>query len=287
LVKNSDILCFYHANCVDGAAAAAVIRRKYPESVCVPMSHGDPITTPVKDKTVFIVDFSFAESTLRNLKQDAKEVLWYDHHKTSLPTHQSLGWGVIDLGESGATLTWKQEYPDRPVPRILQYVKDKDIWEWKLPHSRAINTALREREDIHDPAGVTWQTLIDRMTDDDFQKMVEVGEWALKSQRLRILDGAKKGFEINFHGHRAFAVNWSLESSEMGEYIYQDLGYEVAVIFNYTGQNWNFSLRSDEVDVSPLAAKYGGGGHPGASGFRTDSIEWLFKLKTKGPVSSP
>jgi oligoribonuclease NrnB/cAMP/cGMP phosphodiesterase (DHH superfamily) len=244
------------------------------------MSYGDPITIPVKGKTVFILDFSFDETTLKKLKQEAKEVFWYDHHKTSFPVHQSLGWGVIDLGESGATLTWKQEYPDRSVPRILQYVKDKDIWEWKLPHSRAINMALREREDIHNPAGPTWKTLIDRLSDEDFQKMVEVGEWALKSQRLRILDGAKKGFELDFHGHRAFAVNWSLESSEMGEYIYKELDYEVAVIFNYTGQNWSFSLRSDRIDVSPLAAKYGGGGHPGASGFRTDSIEWLFELKT-------
>jgi oligoribonuclease NrnB/cAMP/cGMP phosphodiesterase (DHH superfamily) len=273
------ILCFYHANCTDGAASAAIIKRKYSEASCIPMNHGDSITISVKNKIVYIVDFSFDEPTLRKLKKEAKEVRWYDHHKTSLPAHQSLKWGIIDLSESGASLTWKQEHPDDDPPRIIQYVKDKDLWQWKLPDSRAINMWLQEREDIHDPTGATWKKLLNHLNDQDFQRMIEWGEQAIRSQRVRILNGVKKGFEVNFHGHRAFAVNWSSESSEMGEYIYKELGYEVAIIFNYTGEAWNFSLRSDQVDVSQLATKYGGGGHPGASGFRTDSIEWLLKLK--------
>jgi len=243
------------------------------------MTHGDPIEHSVRGKKVFIVDFSFDADTLKKLKDEAKEVHWYDHHKTSIPIHEALGWGVIDLSESGASLTWKREYPGKELPRILAYVRDKDIWEWKLPKSREINMALREREDIHDPKGSTWQTLLDHLTEEDFQQMTEIGARALRSQRLRMLEGAQKAFEVDFHGHKALAVNWSLESSEMGEYIYKELGYEIAIIFNYTGQNWSFSLRSDRLDTSHLAKTYGGGGHPGASGFRTDDIEWLMKLK--------
>jgi oligoribonuclease NrnB/cAMP/cGMP phosphodiesterase (DHH superfamily) len=279
--KNHDIICFYHGNCVDGAAAAAVIKLKYPDAACYPMQHGEPIAVEVKGKKLFIVDFSFDEQTLRRLKKDAKEVYWYHHHKTVLPTYQSLQWGVIDLAESGATLTWKQEYPERPVPKILAYVKDKDIWEWKLPHSRAVNTALREREDIHDPGGASWKKFLEGLNDEEFRRLIDIGDAALSGQRLRIMNGARFGFEVDFHGRSSLAVNWSLESSEMGEYIYKDLGYEVAIIFFYTGKHWNFSLRSDRIDVSVLAAQHGGGGHAGAAGFRKESIDWLFSLKKK------
>ncbi|MFO1519491.1 MAG: DHHA1 domain-containing protein [bacterium] len=277
-MKNG-IICFYHGNCVDGAAAAAVIKHKYPEAHCYPLQHGDPIPVSVNGKTLFIVDFSFDEDTLKKLKEEAKEVFWYDHHKTVLPVYESLKWGVIDLNESGATLTWKEEFPGTPTPEILKYVKDKDIWEWKLPHSREINMALREREDIHDPAGETWKKMIAGLSESEFKRLVDLGDAVIKSQQLRIKNGARFGFEVDFHGHRTLAVNWSLESSEMGEHIYKDLDYEIALIFHYTGKHWNFSLRSNKVDVSRLASQHGGGGHAGAAGFRSDSIEWLIQLK--------
>ncbi|MCE9624916.1 MAG: hypothetical protein K8R69_05605 [Deltaproteobacteria bacterium] len=273
------VLCFYHGYCTDGAAAAAVIRSKYPDAECVPMTHGEPIEADPRGKKVFIVDFSFPPEILEKLKSQAAEVLWYDHHKTALPIRDQLGWGVLDLSESGASLTWKQEYPDEALPKILAYVKDKDLWEWKLPDSRAVSMDLRNTVGVLDPKSETWKQLIDHLNEADFKKIVERGEYALLSQRLNILSGVRNGFELDFHGHHAFAVNWSLEASDIGEYIYREMGYAVAVLFYYTGKTWSFSLRSPSVDVSELAQKYGGGGHPGAAGFRQDSIDWLLKLK--------
>ncbi len=276
-----DILCFYHANCTDGAAAAAVIHRKYPHAHLIPMNHGDPITVDLKNKKIFVVDFSFPLEVFQKMESEAKKVFWYDHHKTAIPTQQALGWGEMDLGESGASLTWKMEYPDKEIPQIISYVKDKDIWEWKLPYSREISAAIRDYEDLLNPKSQIWNDFIDHWSKEKFEKLVVEGEFAMRSQKVRIKEGARKGFELDFHSYKTLAVNWSSESSEMGEYIYKDLNYEIALIFYYTGHIWNFSLRSNRVDVSELAKKYGGGGHPGASGFRTDSIEWLLKLRKK------
>ncbi len=276
---SDEIICLYHGQCTDGSAAAAIIQYKYPDAQCFPMQHGDPIPASVKNKILFIVDFSFDLETLKRLKSEAKEVYWYDHHKTALPTHQALGWGVLDLSESGASLTWKQEFPARPVPQIIRYVKDKDLWEWKLPSSREVSMALREFDEIHSPGSETWKRWIEGVDDREFSRLIELGSISLNSQRLRIVNGAKLGFEVDFHGHKTLAVNWILESSEMGEYIYKDLGYEIALIFSYTGSHWSFSLRSNKVDISQIALQYGGGGHPGASGFRRNSIDWLFQMK--------
>lgn len=274
-----EILCFYHANCTDGAAAAAIIHQKYPQAELIPMNHGDPIEANLENKKVFVVDFSFPLEIFQKIKLEAREVCWYDHHKTAIPTQQALGWGVMDLSESGASLTWKMEHPNQALPQIIAYVKDKDIWEWKLPHSREISAAIRDYEDILKPKSQTWKDLIQKMNEDNFQKLVEEGKVAIRGQKVRIQEGANKGFEVDFHGYKTLAVNWSSESSEMGEYIYKNLKYEIGLIFYYTGKVWNFSLRSDRIDVSELAKKYGGGGHPGASGFRTDNIEWLLKLR--------
>lgn len=275
-----EVVCLYHGNCSDGSAAAAVIKHKYPEAQCFPVSHGDPLTVDVSGKKLFIVDFSFPADKLEELKKKAKEVHWYDHHVTSVPIHEKLGWGDIDLKESGASLTWIKEYPGKPVPRIIQYVKDKDLYEWKLPDSRAVSMDLANHPDLHRPASDSWRRMIEGIDEAEWQAMIERGGRALAEQRNRIVRGTKYGFELNFNGHRAFAVNWSLEASDIGEYIYTDLKYPLAVLFYFNGENWTFSLRSPSIDCSQLALKYGGGGHPGAAGFRTPDIEWFLKLKT-------
>lgn len=275
------VLCFFHANCTDGAAAAAVIKRKYEQAKCYPMNHGDPLRATVKNKKLFIVDFSFDAERLARFKREAQEVHWYDHHKTALPAFKKLGWGVLDLNECGATLTWKQEFPDKPLPKILEYIRDKDLYEWKLPHSREISMYLRGVEGITNPLNPLWNKLLEGIPEPEWNNMIVMGEAALKHQRNTILQGLKNAFVVKFHGHRGLAVNWSLEASDMGEYIYKDLKYDVAIMFYFTGEVWNFSLRSQKVDVSELALKYGGGGHPGASGFRRDNLDFLIKMKSE------
>ncbi len=279
--KEEKVLCLFHANCVDGAASAAVIKKKYPEAKLYPMNYGEPIRAAIKNRKLFVVDFSFDESTFQSLQEKAKEIFWYDHHKTAIPTQKKLGWGVMDLDESGATLTWKQEFPDKPLPKILKYVRDKDLYLWELPDSREISMYLRLVTGITNPSSDVWKKFLSPIKDSEWKKMIEQGRLALEFQKKTLQQGLKNSFAIQFHGHKTLVVNWNLEASDMGEYIYTEKGYEVALMFYYTGKEWNFSLRSDKVDVSEIAKKYGGGGHPGASGFRQSNLDFLFKMQKK------
>lgn len=272
------VLCFFHANCVDGAASAAVIKKKYPQAKCYPMNHGDRLRARPKGKNLYIVDFSFRPELMLRFQEEAQSVHWYDHHVTAIPIKEKIGWGEIDLEECGATLTWKQEFPDQALPKILTYVRDKDLYNWELPHSREISMYLRQVEGITNPLNPYWQELLNGPDEAAWQEMIERGAQGLKHQEMTLKHGLKNAFEMDFHGHRTLAVNWSLEASDMGEYIYKSLGYEVALMFYFTGRVWNFSLRSEKVDVSQLALKYGGGGHPGAAGFRQNSIDFLMKI---------
>lgn len=270
------IICLYHAECTDGAGAAAAVAYKYPQAECVPMKHGEPVTVDVTGAIVYVVDFSFPVEVFKKIIASAKEVHWYDHHKTALEIQAALGGiGDLVLEESGASLTWKKLFPDKSVPPIIAYIRDKDLWLWQLPGSRAISTSMYDIPEVMNPKDPLWADLLNRSGEGLNELRID-GEKSLKRQRLEIEKGCKRGFEINFHGHRAFAVNWTSEASSIGEYIYKDLGYEVAITFYYDGKFWKCSLRSNCVDVSELAQKYGGGGHSGAAGFRVSDIGWLF-----------
>ncbi len=274
-----ETICIYHADCMDGAAAAAAVKHKYPEARLYPANHGEAPPPQVKDKRVFIVDFSYSAPLLEEIKKQAAEVNWYDHHKTAIPTKDKLGFGIIDLEESGATLTWKQLFPGTEVPKILQYVRDKDIWRWELPNSREISAAIREIKDILNPNNAVWGTLLKGPPESEWQMMIERGKNSRKLLSERLGKTASRGFAVELDGVKGFAVNWSGDSSELGEYIYQELGYPFALVFSYTGKEWSFSLRSKTIDVSEIALRRGGGGHPGAAGFRSPTIEWLMPKK--------
>lgn len=271
--------CIYHAECTDGSAAAAVVRHKYPSAELYPATHGEEPPQNLEGKRVIIVDFSYPPEVLQKIKDQAGEILWFDHHKTSIPIRDQVGFGLIDLDECGTTLTWKQLFPDREVPQILQYIKDKDIWTWKLPHSREISHSLRETEGILNPKDAIWKKFIGGVSDSELKLMIQRGQKIFQVFREHFKKAADKGFEVDLDGHKTLAVNWTDEASEIGEYIYKELSYPVALLFSYEKNYWSFSLRSKKVDVSAIALGYGGGGHRGASGFRTETIDWLFEKR--------
>lgn len=77
-----------------------------------------------------------------------------------------------------------------------------------------------------------------------------------------------KGFEATIDGHKCFAVNMAMMSSD--DFIIDNPeDYELFVGFSFNGKLWNYSLRSNKVDCSEIAKKFGGGGHKGAAGCNT------------------
>ena len=81
----------------------------------------------------------------------------------------------------------------------------------------------------------------------------------------------KKGFETNLDGYKCFAVNMPLMSSD--DFIISNAKmYDLLISFSFNGKLWSYSIRSETVDCSELAAKYGGGGHKGAAGFILNSL---------------
>src|SRR6185369_15825359 len=58
----------------------------------------------------------------------------YDHENFKM---------VFDIARSGAVLAWK--YFNEEIPPMAHIIEDRDLWLWKLPHSKEINAALEGR----------------------------------------------------------------------------------------------------------------------------------------------
>jgi oligoribonuclease NrnB/cAMP/cGMP phosphodiesterase (DHH superfamily) len=69
-----------------------------------------------------------------------------DHHKSAAEklTGYQCRCGVVhfDMNKSGARLAWEFFHPDKPVPGLIRYVEDRDIWKWEFPESPAFLAAL-------------------------------------------------------------------------------------------------------------------------------------------------
>ena len=239
-----------------------MVARKHPDGEFLAMNYGD-VVPDVSKRPVYIVDFSFPAEVMLDIRAKAKEVHSFDHHATSVEVREKLGWGVIDQSECGSTLTWRELFPGEDPPKVLAYIKDKDLWHWKLEGSRAVSEALA---DLYRGTG------FEKLLDIEPRSLIKAGEGLIVRKRERVDEIVGRGFETELEGHRAFAANCHGDASDVGERINKTLGYPIAVMFHYNGKRWVHALRSTVVDVSKIAQKFGGGGHPQAAGFTAPEI---------------
>jgi hypothetical protein len=274
-------LCIYHKNCLDGNGAAAIVKRKEPDCEFLSMQYSHQPPT-VLDRKVYIVDFGLSLEHMRALKAQASEVVWIDHHASQLSTHRALGWGVLDTSECGSTLTWKVLFGELPPPPVLAYIKDKDLWRWELPDSRAIAAGLSQTF-----PGDKFSGLLEA----DLAEMARIGRPLVEARNERVAKAVKLGTSIDapygMAGVRALVVNCNQDQNEVGDHICMasaagGLGYDLAIIYyrkGTTGQ-WVHSLRASEggrIDCATIADRRGGGGHPSSACYLSP-IQFLHSL---------
>lgn len=266
------ILCLHH-NDADGRASAAIVRRALGADVhFYEIDFGDPVPWDRIERADqgVMVDFSLPPAEMQRMAETT-ELIWIDHHISALESMAGIAddWpGARDIGEAGCVLTWKYFFPDEPVPRAIVLIGDRDVWRWAEQDTGAFDEGLHQRDTRPDHDRL-WQPLLD----DDRRLLQELIDEGGILRRARLLDirrtVRKYGFEVTFEGVRTLAIN-TRSSGEMGEIIRQQ-GYQIAYCYVDTWQNGVLvtavTLYSDEVDVSRLARKFGGGGHRGAAGF--------------------
>ena len=253
--QHAPTVVLYHANCADGFGAAWALRKKYPDARYLPVKHGEPPPAGLDKAHVVMVDFSYGRDVIEQLAASTADLFILDHHVTAQAALAGLPYAHFDMTKSGAVLAWEWAHPE-PVPWLLQYIQDKDLWAWQLPGSREISAGLASYPfDFQVWDGLT-------------QDVLETEGRAILRREHALMDTiVAESVLVNFAGETVPAVYSPVMTSQLGERLCA--GFPFCVIWHEQNGRRYFSLRSKRgtADVSAIAARYGGGGHVNAAGF--------------------
>ena len=138
----------------------------------------------------------------------------------------------------------------------MQYIQDKDLWQWRLPASREINAALSS----YPFEFSVWDELR--------QNVLEVeGRGILRHENVLIDKMVDEAVMVEFEGKTVPAVYSPVLTSQIGERLSKENPF--GIIWHQRNGRRYISMRSRSggISVADIAARYGGGGHTHAAGF--------------------
>ena len=256
------IMVLYHSNCPDGFGAAWAFRRKFGSSAeYIPVTHGEEAPC-VKDRDVFIVDFSYDRTIMLEMEKEANSLVVLDHHKSAQEHSGDLEFCHFDMEHSGAYLAWTYLFPDDNVPLLIQYIEDRDLWKWELPYSKEFSASF-------DMIPFEFEEFLKFEDDSVFDDAVKRGSYILAYSKTVVKKVCEKAKPRKFDGRDVLVVNSSHWMSEIGARLSPDCDFAVIWYYDHEERNIKVSLRAfhDYVDVSEIAKRFGGGGHKKAAGF--------------------
>jgi len=273
----------YHHDDLDGRASAAILYRsglirRSPACQLIEMDYDKELdlSAIAENEQIYIVDFSFKPEIMEKMLEKTKQIVWIDHHKTSLEYKYSQELdGIRSNDLSGCELTMKYVAPMDDVPRAITLIGDMDRWIWAYGDaSKDFCEGLR----VYDtsPASDLWEDLL--FKESLIPEITEKGKICRAYRDVLCSEYLKKyGFETELDGNKAIAVNLNeFGSLAFGNKVYD---YNLCITFAFDGKKWNLGLYSESMDVGELAEKFGGGGHRGSAGC---SVKELPFKKTNG-----
>ena len=146
---DKSIVVLYHAHCPDGMAGAWVLKQRFDESaeyIAVKRGEGFPDISNLENKEIYVIDFSFTVDEIKEVESKCKKFVIIDHHISSQEEVESAHNYVFDLDHAGCYLAWEYFYPDTPVPLLLQYISEGDIFKYRLADHEKYMPAIYGRE---------------------------------------------------------------------------------------------------------------------------------------------
>lgn len=278
--------CFYH-NDLDGRCAGAIVAQyenNYNKNDFFEVDYVMelPLDKIQKDEKVYLVDYSFKKNTvwqLEKILEKTKNVIWIDHHTSSLNLENELSWikdipGLRRDKISGAVLAYiylhDVQFDDLPYP--VQLVSDYDCWQYKFDPDTTYFKLGIETENF-DALDDIWFDLLRKHP--IVYELIKTGK-IIKNYIDQNNNYYRSHFayETEIEGLKCLVVNKKTNSWVFGEKYYE---YPIVMLWVFDGEKYIYSIftNNENVDCSKIAEKYGGGGHRGAAGFT--SKELLFK----------
>lgn len=248
--------------------------------------YGDdpPLDCWVKDREVWIVDFSYPREALEHMRSLALDLTVLDHHATAAENCAGLDYCMFDESRCGAKIAfdlmlglgWLQENESPALVDMLgilvSYVQDRDLWTWELEHSREMSAWLASW-----PRTLGgWLEIVQRLTRDGFGAARSAGASILRSNSRLAEAMAAQAEEVERRQEKGpplqvLLVNAPVLHSEVAANLLADRECDFVCAWRRVKDQYVYNLRSTTVDVSEIAKWVGGGGHKNAAGFTSPS----------------
>lgn len=267
----------YHDKCTDGFGAAWVAWNFFKkDAVYLALNHYDPIPSFLPNSEIFLLDFCFSQKTLVELAQNHK-ITVLDHHVSAYKEVSSLISNPIEnlflhfnLNQSGAELAWNFWYPEKPLPELIKYIRDRDLGLYELPRTHKIVAALMTiPKDF-----MSWSSL-------SLDELYLKGETIFQVQDQLMKEMVEKHHWAEIAGQLVPVVNATVWWSDITQLLldkYPEAPF-AAAYYSLDGTRTKWSLRSREgsnVNVAELSERYHGGGHCHSGGFTAANGDIIF-----------
>lgn len=260
----------YHGNCPDGFGGAFSAWKKFGDRAeYVPLKHGKPVPVDLTGADAYLIDFCYPKEVMEELSRRAASLTVLDHHEGVREIVESLPSHVYDAGRSGATIAWSHFHPGTPVPKLLAYVQEGDLYRFDLPDARALLAYVYSKPFEF----ACWDELMQDVEDDAKRAaMIERGTIYAEHSSLLVDELIEDAKLVRFEGYECyFAPTISVFTSDLGNRLARKRP-PLSLTVQARPDGIRVSLRGDgSVNVAELAQKYGGNGHPNASAF---SLAW-------------
>lgn len=288
------MICLFHNSDLDGQCSGALIKMMYPECEMYGINYGEEFpwdeVAGHYDK-IFVVDFCLQpfEDMVKLQRSSGYKVVWIDHHKSTIEAHEKWNSendelkidGIRKVGIGACKLVFdyikkEAEVKKYTIPTFISLLAEYDVWDHSNPMTLPFQYGMRLQNTS--PENVDfWFSLFDV---EQVNRIAEDGSIILKYEQIENEKYIKSTyFETEFEGFRCICTNKMLTNSKVFDSVWDSSKYDVMLTFGWRKGKWVVSLYTDKenVDVSKVAVKHGGGGHKGASGFSCDKLP--FELK--------
>ena len=273
MTERKQILVVYHGKCTDGHTAAWAAWLVFGDKAeYVPATYSPTDIFDVDGRDVYILDYCpRSRKELEDYKSRARSLKILDHHQTSEEICKGLDYCHFDMKRSGAGMAW-DSFHGTPRPLLVDYVEDRDIWNWNLRNSKEVSASISSY-----PLGTfeEWDELANKFRY-SFETIIAEGQALLRAENIAI-NGVKDHVVLSeFVGYpNVPVVNTSgINISEILNQLAPPDYFAVAWYQRSNG-TFKYSVRSKGTfDCAKLAEKFGGGGHKHASAFVSAMPPW-------------
>lgn len=269
------MLCIYHMVDHDGKGSAAIVKSVYPDVEFLPFNHDSEIPYDLIEKhdKIIICDIALPLDYMFELNKKI-DLTWIDHHVSMIEAYdgkikegETPIKGIRQVGTAAMILTWKYFYPNKKVPLGIKLLGLNDVFDLTDKRVRPFEYAMQALG-VNKPNEKIWNQLINDEV--EINPMVERGRAILSyihNRNYRLVRA--EAFVSEFEGYKCICANIPQGYSEFYDSLDNLDEFDIMVNFFMNKKNcWNLSFYTarDDIDVSKVAAKFGGGGHAKAAG---------------------